>query len=164
MKNSIRNRFSPQVRVHPEDTGAPGLVKASMQDECDINNIVKKYLRTGTVNHMSRYGGRYGDFDPLTFHEAMNIVRQGEEMFDALPAKLRRRFQGSPEAFLEYVQNPENIPEMRELGLAEPERAAAEAVLVRMAEEPSSSSESDPPAERGGKKSKASKGSEEPAQ
>lgn len=125
---SVRNKFSERVRVVPE-RGAVSLTKQSMSAECDVNNIMKKFIRTGAVSHMNRYGGRYADVSPLTFHEAMNVVREGEELFDALPARLRRRFRNSPEEFLAYVQNPANVAEMVELGLAtaKPELEAPQA-------------------------------------
>ena len=34
-----------------------------------------------------------------------------------LPAKIRRRFDNDPTAFIEFVQNPSNKSEMEELGI-----------------------------------------------
>lgn len=116
-----RNAFSPREAVTANVTvGAVSMTKQSMKDESDINFIIRRYVKTGNLSHVNRFSGMYGDFTPLTFHEAMNIVRQGEEMFEALPAVIRRRFGNDPEAFLGYVQDPKNLPEMRELGLANP--------------------------------------------
>lgn len=122
MSNEVRNRFSRvSVRVPIEGVSR---TKQSMAAECDINNIMKKYVKTGTISHFNRFGSRYGDFPAVTFHEAMNVVRAGEEMFEALPAEVRRKFDNNAESFLEFVQDPENLPEMRELGLAKPAKPA----------------------------------------
>lgn len=118
MKKQVRNAFSPRERVQVDFADSPGRTKQSMRDECDINGIMRKFIKTGALSHLAKHGGHYGDFPPIDFHEAMNMVKQGEQMFAELPAKIRRRFHNEPEEFLAYVQDPANLEEMRELGLA----------------------------------------------
>lgn len=105
-------------------TGGVARTKQSFKAECDINNIMAKFGRTGAVAHVNRYSGRYGLFAPIDFRDAMETVRQASEMFDALPAKLRARFSNDPAVFLEFVQDKENLPELRKLGLAMAEKPA----------------------------------------
>ena len=38
------------------------MTKQSFADECDINNIMKRYIKDGVVNHLNTYQGNYGDF------------------------------------------------------------------------------------------------------
>lgn len=120
-ENILRTRR----RVRLGFDGDVARTKQSMKAECDINNIMAKFAKTGTVSHLNRFGARYGEVPALTFHEAMNVVRQSEQMFDALPGKVRVKFRNDPGAFLEFVQDPANLPEMRELGLAMPEASTA---------------------------------------
>lgn len=125
----VRNRFSERVAVVLDTSVEPDRAKQSFKDSSDINFIMARYARGGTIDHLAKHGARYGDFSPMTFQESMNIVRKAEEMFDDLPAKVRKRFQNSPVAFLEFIQavdgegKPKHLEEMRELGLALPEKA-----------------------------------------
>ena len=95
----------------------PSRTKQSDADNCEINNIMAKYARTGAINHFNKHQGQYGDATGHDFHTAMNIVTDAQEMFDDLPSKLRNKFANSPAEFLDFVQNEENIPQMAELGL-----------------------------------------------
>lgn len=114
----IRNRFD-RVRVTvPVTAGLKSMAKQSMRDECDINNILRRFGKTGTITHLAKVAGRYGDFEDISFHEAMNVVRRGEEAFAALPFTLREKFHNDPAEYLEFVQDPKNIDEFRRLGLA----------------------------------------------
>lgn len=92
--------------------------KQAPKQETDINWIMKKYIKTGLIDHVQRHGAEYGFASSVDFHGAMNIVTKAGQMFDDLPAEIRRRFNGQPAEFLEFVQNPANKVEMIELGLA----------------------------------------------
>lgn len=100
----------------------PSLTKQSFVQECDINSIMKKFLKTGLVEHVNRYNGNYGDFTelPVDYQEAMNIVLRADEVFMSLPAGIRSRFGNDPQGFLQFVSDPKNEREMIELGLAKP--------------------------------------------
>lgn len=94
----------------------------NFKDECNINNIMKKFERTGMLNHARQYEGGYGDFTdaPVDFQEAMNIVLDAEKMFATVPAKVRKEFDNDPGKFLAFVDDPKNLDRARELGLAMP--------------------------------------------
>ncbi len=96
-----------------------GATRQSMRDECDINLIMAKFRKTGAVTHFARHAGRYDFADGVTFHEAMNVVTEGDRMFADLPAELRERFV-DPGAFLDFVQDEDNAEEMIEMGLRDP--------------------------------------------
>lgn len=97
----------------------PSLAKQSMKDECDINQIMRKFEKNGTLEHLNTFNGQYGDFaDAPQYHDAMNIMLDANSMFDTIPSKIRAQFENSPSKFLEFAQDPENIKEMREMGLA----------------------------------------------
>lgn len=119
----VRHAFSPR---NPSDaidfTNSPSLTKQSMKAECDINNIMKKYVKTGTVSHVNKYGGEYASIKPYDLQEAMNTVIKAEAMFAELPAKVRNEFKNQPSLFLEFVQNPKNEDKIREMGLAVPKK------------------------------------------
>lgn len=91
--------------------------KQSMATDCDINNIMKKFQKTGTLDHVAKHGGTYEYATALTYQEAIHVKRDAEEMFNDLPSSLRTKFKGNPAIFLDFVQNDDNLEEMGELGL-----------------------------------------------
>ena len=140
MTLTIRKPYDASVRVDAKLEGE-SLTKQSMAAECDINNIMRKYEKTGILNHARTVEGRYGDFMAAPeLQEAMNQVRLAEEMFMTLPSAVRKRFDNDAAGFLEFAQNPENQEEIYSMGLAErPERPPEPPV-------PEGPPEGDPPA------------------
>lgn len=119
MTRQFRCAYDKHKRYQFKTTGK-SRTHQSMSPECDINSIMKKYERTGILEHRNTFEGQYGDFTdaPSDYHESMNSVIAANEMFDTLPAKVRRRFHNDPGAFIDFVGNPDNQDEMIKLGLA----------------------------------------------
>ena len=116
--------YGPKTVVNTSTPG-PSHVQQHMKDECDINNIVKKYNKTGVLDHLSKNSLTYGSLLGIPeYHDALNQIRDAQETFNALPASLRNRFNNDPAEFVDFAQNSDNIPEMRKLGLMDPERPA----------------------------------------
>lgn len=115
--------------------GTVSMAKQSEAASCDINLIMGRYLRSGTVDHLTKHGGQYGFVSASTFHESMEIVRKAQEMFAELPASTRKRLGNSPQNFLEFVQDKDNLEEMVKLGLAveKPGVAVARAAAAKAA-------------------------------
>ncbi len=99
----------------------PSLAKQSFKQECDINNIMRKFQKTGLVDHLNTHNGEYGNFiHTADYHSSLNQILEAEEMFATIPSSIRKKFDNDPSLFLDFVQDPENIPEMIEMGLANP--------------------------------------------
>lgn len=99
----------------------PSMTKQSFKEECDINNIVKRFEATGIIDHLNNRAreGMYVDLpDALDFQASLNLVAQAEAAFNSLSADLRARFDNNPEAFLAFTGDPANQEEMIALGLA----------------------------------------------
>jgi len=97
----------------------PSLTHQEFRDECDINNIMKRYERDRTLVHLNRYQGDYGDFSEVpSFQEAQHVIQAATEMFMTLPARVRAQFENDPSKFLNFAQDPANVDKMVELGLA----------------------------------------------
>lgn len=110
MSITIRNKFhSERVRT---PVGKKSLTKQSFKDQCDINNILAGYQKTGIVNHVSKYQARYDDVEPIDYHTAMNIVVTTNSMFAELPSSVRAEFNHDPKMFLEAVQNPDKYQDV----------------------------------------------------
>lgn len=100
-------------------TSGPSRTQQHFKQECDINQIMAKYEKTGTVSHLAKYQGQYGDFAIIPdFHTAMDTMLAAQEMFMELPAKVRERFGNDAGEFVEFATKKENLDELREMGLA----------------------------------------------
>ena len=97
------------------------LTQQQFKEESDINTIVDRFMKTGHLPDpvsMPQYVDYEGVFD---FQSAMNVVRQADENFMRMDAKVRSRFHNSPQEFLEFFANPDNMGEAVRLGLAVPQ-------------------------------------------
>lgn len=115
----FKTAYASHSRVQPT-LNPKSMTHQSMAPECDINGIMKKYERTGILEHRNTFEGQYGSFidGPADYHEAMNAVLEADEMFQTLPAGIRRRFHNDAGAFLEYANDPDNAQDMVRMGLA----------------------------------------------
>lgn len=92
--------------------------KQSFKRECDINHILAKYRKTGLLDHVQKYQGRYEDItSAVDYQTALNVMLDAESAFNTLPSEVRKKFSNSPSDFLTFVSNPDNADEMANLGL-----------------------------------------------
>jgi phage internal scaffolding protein len=123
MKNTVflRTQFNYD---HNAASNASGLVceeptraQQHHKDECDINVILERFGRTGQVP-VNAISGDYGDFSGVhDYHTALNTLIAAESQFEALPAKLRSRFNNEPSNLIEFLNDPNNKDQAIELGL-----------------------------------------------
>lgn len=121
----LRAPFNYDVDQASQDAGLAfdpdeGMTQQQFADECDINKIVERFGLTGQLPENLRMPVS-GDFTGVTdFHSAMNIVRQAEEEFMRVPAKVRERFGNDPGALMAFLDDPGNRDEAVKLGLVNP--------------------------------------------
>lgn len=113
-----RGYFDPK----PEDGLSckdPSLAVQASKDECDINVIVKRYLRTGELPGARQ--GVYADISHMVgLQDAIHMVADAEQAFLELPAEIRRRFDNDPVKLVAFAQDDRNYDEAVKLGLANP--------------------------------------------
>ncbi len=102
----------------------PSMTEQSHQDSCDVNKIMARYVKTGVIDHLNKYGPMYGDIPSIDLQEAIEIQKKANEMFGDLPSAVRNKFENEPGLFLDFVQDPANKSEMVELGLSNGEEEA----------------------------------------
>lgn len=97
-----------------------GRTKVQFKQDCDVNRIMARFQKTGELPQRGNpQKPLYGDFTQVgTFQESLNIVAEAQAQFQALPSRVRARFQNDPATFLEFCGKKENLPEMVKLGLA----------------------------------------------
>jgi len=104
---------------------SPSRTKQSFRDECDINNILRKFNVTGELP-VGSVQPQYGDFSGITdYQSALNAVMAAQDSFLALPAKIRSRFDNDPALFVDFASDEANKDEMKALGLLRQETAQA---------------------------------------
>lgn len=114
--------YRPHARV-VAPVGEVSMTKQSMKAECDINNILSQYKKTGMITHIKNNAPLYVDLpDAIDYQTSLNILMQADVAFAALPSKVRDRFGNDPERFLAAFSDPALLPELRELGLLKPKR------------------------------------------
>jgi len=117
--------YRPHKRV-TADVGTRSRTKQSHKDECDINNILNQYKRTGIITHVQNARASYEDLpSEVDFQQSLNVIMEAEAAFDALPAKVRDSFNNDPGEFLAAFQDDSRRAQLEEFGLvgARPEPA-----------------------------------------
>lgn len=121
----LRTPYNYDMNQVSDETGLrcldDSLTQQQFKEEADINTIVDRFMKSGvlpTPVNMPQYVDYEGVFD---FQSAMNVVRQADENFMRLDAKVRSRFNNSPQEFLEFFADPSNTEEAVRLGLAIPQ-------------------------------------------
>lgn len=118
----VENSIASGVMFDPEEDRA----QQQFKDESDVNVIVGRVLRGEPVPVVE---ARHGDFVGVPdYHTAMTLLVEAQHSFDALPAKLRRRFGNDPGALLDFLGDVDNFDEAVSLGLVEPREEEAENV------------------------------------
>jgi len=119
-KTVERPKFKTKYTEHKRITapkGPGGRTKQSFKDECDINNIMRKYKQTGQLPN-ARPPGQGGDFTGFEdYHDSLNRIIAAQDSFMSLPALTRKRFANDPGEFLEFINDPKNIEEAEKMGL-----------------------------------------------
>lgn len=110
------------------------LTEQSHKSEVDINNIVKRH-GIDLIQQTAALAASTLVFDDVTgndYQEAMNKVIRAQDSFARLPSQLRARFNNDAAQFLDFIIDPKNMQEMRQLGLANPEQPAPQPVRVEI--------------------------------
>ena len=114
MSFSVRDRRRVAMEFDPKK----GLTEQHHKDRVNIHTIMRKYEKTGILEHVSQYKGEYMNLAGRPeFHEAMNIIAEAQQMFETVPAEIRKKFGNDPAEYVEFMQNPENRDKIEALGL-----------------------------------------------
>lgn len=107
----------PTIQVKTE-VGERSRTKQASKDACDINAIMRRYHRTGMVDHLSGRTPIYGDFSEVgDYLDSMERVRAAQDAFDALPSAIRDACGNDPAELLDMATNPARAEEFEALGL-----------------------------------------------
>lgn len=95
------------------------VTQQQFKDECDINEIVRRFGLTGEMPDDFR-APVSGDFTGVSdFQSAMQAVRAAQEAFNSLPAEVRAEFSNDPQRMMDFLSNEKNRERALELGLVQ---------------------------------------------
>lgn len=134
-----------------------GRTKQSFKDSADINKILKRAQKEGTISHLQKYPEAvYGEFEGIDLLEAHGRIARAQAIFDDLPSEIRSEFDNDALRFAGYASNPENrgrlselLPQLAEPGRTMPnpvQRGGQGAAAATAAEPPSDPVVEEPPA------------------
>lgn len=123
----MRKLDNGQVHIETRND-EPTMTQQQFKDECDINNIVKKFNTTGQFTHLTSRTGQYADFSLITdYQDMLQTVQYAQEAFGSLPAEVRAQFRNDPGNLLQFIQDEKNYEKAQELGLLDAEKVKAKA-------------------------------------
>lgn len=120
----LRSPYNYSMDLVSLETGLscpePTLAQQHSKDEADINIILERFGQGQALPENFR-SPQYGDFTDVTdFHTATQAVREAQESFNSMPAKLRARFHNDPAELMDFLADPDNRVEAAKLGLIDP--------------------------------------------
>ncbi len=144
LKTRVTPRKSHERTRFTSNTTGESMTKQSFRNESNINIIMAKYAKTGLIDHVKKYEGRYEDVTGVEdYHTSLNRIHAAQAAFMSLPSGVRTKFDNDPGEFLNFVNEPDNLEEMYEMGLAkrppealEPKKASPEGDAVKDPVEP----------------------------
>ena len=99
-------------------TEGGSLAQQQFLQDCDINVILDRYKKTGTMLHINGQPPKFGDFTSVSeFQTALNKVMEAQDRFDSLPSDIRNKFANDPAKLIEFLGDKNNKEEAEKLGL-----------------------------------------------
>lgn len=87
----------------------PSATLQSFKNDADINCIIARYENTGVLVDPTVPVSRtpeFGDFSEMpSYQDAQNVIIAARNAFDALPSKIRERFNNDPAAYFDFVRS-----------------------------------------------------------
>lgn len=108
--------YSKKQKIQTTFSGE-GRTKQAHKAECDINQILARFKRTGVLDFQQKHAPQYGDVSAIDFQEAQLLIAEAKGMFMAMPSHLRSRFDNDPAKFLAFMEDKRNLNEALDLGL-----------------------------------------------
>lgn len=119
----VRSQLSYDSDLLSYETGLdcpePSKTLQSCKDDCDLNLIVDRMIKTGEQFPQADLS-HYGDFSGAEdYHTLRNRLIDAQNAFNDLNAPVRERFNNDPGSLFEFLNNEANKDEAIKLGLIE---------------------------------------------
>lgn len=99
-----------------------GLTQQHFKWECDVNEIVRRYVQTGDPSLLEGSTPVYADVSelPSDLVSAYDAIGQAEDAFMRLPSEVRKSLGNDPARLVQWLSNPENKDVAVKFGLMNP--------------------------------------------
>lgn len=101
------------------------MTQQHFRDECDINYLLRHYNDIPVPEPVYADCSQYSDLQ-----NAIDLVRMADSDFMAVPADIRARFSNNPVDFYNFCNNPDNLEELRSMGLAQPKTVPLDVTVL----------------------------------
>ena len=119
------------------ETFNEGITEQHHTDQCDINKILAQFMETGIMPG-TKANPQYGDVSEVDFQEMQNTLATAKTLFEELPEQVKDHYNNEMHTFLNFAENPDNLPQMEEWGLAIKNERLAQALQTQAGEETTS--------------------------
>ena len=107
MKKIITKRENGTLRVQLKTVG-PSMTDQSDKNMVDINSIMANYAKTGLLPAFKEKVESYIDTTQIpSYIEAQAQIREAGELFEQLPAPVRKLMDNNPANLEKVISNPE---------------------------------------------------------
>jgi len=135
-KNVFRSAYNLGNENYSESF-TDGMTEQHHTDACDINKILAQFMETG-IMPQTKANPQYADVSNVDFQDMQNTLAKAKTLFEELPEQVKDRFNNEMHTFLQFAENPNNLQEMEEMGLAIKNERLAQAVQAQAGEETTS--------------------------
>ena len=135
-KNSFRSAYNLGNEDYSQSFN-DGLTEQHHTDTCDINKILAQFMETG-IMPQTNANPQYGDVSDVDFTQMQNQLATAKTLFEELPEQVKDRFNNEMHTFLHFAENPNNLPELVDMGLAVKNERLAQALQAQAGEETTS--------------------------
>lgn len=135
-----KNTFRSAYNLGNEDYSqsfTDGLTEQHHTDTCDINKILAQFMETGIMPG-TNVNPQYADVSEVDFTQMQNQLATAKTLFEELPEQVKDRFNNEMHTFLHFAENPDNLPELVDMGLAVKNERLAQALQAQAGEETTS--------------------------
>ena len=132
-KNTFRSAYNLGNESYSE-TFDEGVTEQHHTTSCDINKILAQFMETGILPP-TKQNPEYGDVSDVNFQDMQNTLATAKTLFEELPEQVKDRFNNEMHSFLTFAENPNNLQEMEEMGLALKNERLAQALQTEAGEE-----------------------------
>ena len=136
-KNTFRSAYNLGNEDYSE-TFTDGITEQHHTDQCDINKILAQFMETGIMPNPKHVNPQYLDVSEVDFQDMQNTLATAKTLFEELPEQVKDRFNNEMHTFLTFAENPNNLQEMEEMGLAVKNERLAQALQTQAGEETTS--------------------------
>lgn len=115
----IHSRYNPhEPRKFAFKPVGESMTQQQFKAECDVNNILAKYKKTGMVTHLAKHQGNFGDFSNVEdYQTCLGKLMQAQTAFGTLPSELRTKFDNDPAKLIDFLADQKNDEEAIKFGL-----------------------------------------------